>query len=107
MPAVEAEAEREHAPHARVQLVERSRELPPPRLLGRLVVRRERVDVLDESAVQAFAVADGSVEADRDLDELEQLAHPLLGLLRLVRELGERRLVVELLRQLTAGAQQT
>ena len=57
MLTVEAEAEREHTPHARVQLVERSRELPAPRLLRRLVVRCQRVDVLDQVAVQALAVA--------------------------------------------------
>ena len=32
--AVEAEAKREHAPHARVQLLERPGDLPPTRLLG-------------------------------------------------------------------------
>ena len=53
-------------------------------LLGALpdrgaLVRLVRVDVLDQVAVEALAVADGRVEADGILDQLEQVLHPLLG----------------------------
>src|SRR5204862_6555143 len=62
--AVEAEAKREHAPHARVQLLERPGNLPPTCLLGGLLVRSERMDVLDQIAIEALPVADGRLEAD-------------------------------------------
>src|SRR5690349_11710150 len=70
--AVEAEAEREHPAHARVQLIERPGKLPRARLLGRLLVRREGMDVFDQVAVEALAVAHRRLEADRGLDELQE-----------------------------------
>src|SRR5204862_61866 len=50
------------------------------------------------------AVADGCLEADGILDEIEQLPHSLLGKAALLRELFLGRLAVELLRELTARA---
>ena len=62
------------------------------------------MDVLDQVGVHALAVADGRLEADRILDEVEQLLHALLGEAALLRELLLRRLAVELLCELAARA---
>src|SRR5207253_9508883 len=54
--------------------------------------------------IHALAVADWRLEADRILDEIEQLLHPLLGKAALLRQLLHRRLAVELLCELAARA---
>ena len=95
--AVETEAEREHTAHPRVQLRERSRELLGAEDLRGLLLGLRRVHVLDQVAVEALAVADRNVEADRVVDELEQVLDALLGQSALVYELLDRRLAVELL----------
>ena len=46
-------------------------------MLGRDRVRAVGLRVLDQVAVEALAVADGRLEADRVLDELEQRPHAL------------------------------
>ena len=56
-----------------LRMRERVGQLRRPQALSRPLVRRLRVDVLDQVAVEALAVADGRVEADRILDELEQV----------------------------------
>ena len=72
--AVEAEALGEDVAHARVQAVERVGELGRAEPVGRLGVGPGGLHVLDHVAVEALAVADGRLEADGILDELEQLA---------------------------------
>jgi hypothetical protein len=57
------------------------------------------VHVLDQVGVEALAVADGRLEADRILDEVEQLLDALLREAALLRDLGDRRLAVQLLGQ--------
>src|SRR5207302_10509936 len=101
--AVEAEAEREHAAHARVQARERARELLRPEQVRRLLLGLRRVQVFDQVAVQALAVADRDVEAHGILDELEQIRDALLGEPALLDQLGKRRLAVELLGELPSG----
>ena len=63
--ALEPEAAREHVPHARVEPRERGRELRRAQPLGGLDVGLVRLRVLDQVAVEALAVADGRLEADR------------------------------------------
>src|SRR4051794_7609786 len=60
--------------------------------------------VLDQVAVEALAVADGGLEADRGLDELEQRANALGWEAALLGDLRQRRLAIELLREDPAGA---
>ena len=60
-----------------LRLIERVGELACAQPVGGRRVGPGRVRVLDQVAVQALAVADGRLEADRVLDELEQLAHAL------------------------------
>ncbi len=103
---VESEAERQDAAQTGIQLRERRRELACPQPHRGSLVGRRGVDVLDQVAVEALAVADRRLEADRILDELEQVAHAVLLLPDVLRELGEGRLPVELLGELAAGAQQ-
>src|SRR5712691_6036150 len=61
--AVESEAKREHAAHARVQMRQRIRELLRAQPGRPALIRRLRVDVLDQIAVHALAVADECLEA--------------------------------------------
>src|SRR4051794_32441384 len=60
--------------------------------------------VLDEVAVEALAVADGRLQTDRVLDELEQSTDALGRKTALLRDLRQRRLAVQLLREHAAGA---
>ena len=84
--------------------VDRLRELFRTHALGCHFLGLLRVDVLDQVAVVALAVADRGLEADRVLDQLEQVAHLLLGEAALLRDLAEQRLAVQLLGQEPAGA---
>ena len=62
------------------------------------------MNVFDQVGVHALAVAHGSLEADRILDQIEQLADTLLRKAALLRELLLRRLAVVLLSELAARA---
>ena len=102
--AVEAEAEREHVAHARVQRLECRGKLGRAEVRRRRLVRLLGVGVLDQVAVEALAVAHRRLERDRILDEVEQLLDALLGETALLGELGDRRVAVELLREDPPGA---
>ena len=52
-----------------------------------LLVRPVALRVLDQVAVERLAVADGRLEADRILDEIEQLLDARLGKAALLGEL--------------------
>ena len=68
----------EHVPHPRLERRSSASESSAERrTLGRRVVGPVGVRVLDQVAVEALAVADGRLEADRILDELEQRAYTL------------------------------
>ena len=103
--AVEAEAEREHAPHARVQAASSAcGELASS--AGSSPWRSSGVSASVSSIrspYEALAVADRRLEADRVLDEVEQLLDALLGEAALLGELLERRVAVELLRRGSAA----
>src|SRR5262245_10723526 len=101
---VEAEAERKHTTHARVQSEQRLGELLAAQLLRRRLVGTLGVDVLDQVGVHALAVAYRGLEADWILDEVEQLLHTFLREATLLRELLHRRLAIQLLRELAARA---
>src|SRR5437867_4076983 len=77
--AREAEAQLEHVAHARVQALQRVGELLVAEVERRLLVGTVALRVLDQVAVERFAVADGRLEADRILDEVEQLLDALFG----------------------------
>src|SRR5690242_5048406 len=68
--AVETEAKRKHAAHARIEMRERTCELARARPLCRRLVWPFRVDVLDQVAVERLAVAHRSLERHRNLDEV-------------------------------------
>jgi hypothetical protein len=63
--------------------------------------------VLDQVGVEALAVADGRLEADGVLDQLQQLVDALDGEPALGGELLGRRIAVELLREDPAGTEDT
>ena len=73
-------------------------------------VRRRRdvgtlgLRVLDQVAVERLAVADGRLERDRILDEVDQLLDALLGEARLLGELCNGRVTVHLLGERAARA---
>ena len=90
--------------HARVQALERVRELLPAEVDRRLLVGAVALRVLDQVAVERLAVADGRLEAHGILDEIEQLLDALLGEAALLGELLRRRVAVQLLRELPARA---
>src|SRR5215211_7504343 len=71
--AAEAEAERQHALHARVQPGQSPGELAGAEVLRGRAGGRLGVLVLDQVGVEALAVPDGRLEADRILHALEQL----------------------------------
>src|SRR5215208_1239259 len=101
---VEAEAQRDDAAHAWIQPEHCLRQLLAAQLLRRRLVGTLRMDVLDQVGVHALAVADGRLEADRVFNEVEKLLHALLGEAAFLRELGLRRLAVQLLCELAARA---
>src|SRR5215207_11180975 len=103
--AAEAEAQRQDALHARVQPGESAGELAGPEVLRGRAGGRLGLLVLDQVGVEALAVPDGRLEADRVLYELEQLVHALDGEATLGGELFGRRVTVELLGEDPAGAQ--
>ena len=90
--------------HAGLQPVECGGELDGAEPLGGLHVRLRRLRVLDHVAVEALAVADGRLEADRVLNELEQLADALGREAGLLRDLLMARIAVQLLREHAAAA---
>src|SRR3954454_5121871 len=59
--------------------------------------------VLDQVAVEALAVTDGRLQADRILDELEQRTDALGREAALLRDLRQRRLAIQLLCEHAAG----
>ena len=77
MVPVEAEAQSENPAHARVESLERAGELLGAQSLGSRGVWAVGLRVLDQVAVEALAVADRSLEADRVLDEIEELLNTL------------------------------
>ncbi len=91
-------------PHARAQAQERLGQLGRAQVLGGRGVRPVGLRVFDQVAVETLAVADRRLERDRVFDELEQRADALGREAALLRDLGQQRLAVELLRQLAAGA---
>src|SRR5262245_55333835 len=83
--AVETEAALGHVAHARVQPLERLRELGRARVLRRLLLGRGGAVVLDQVGVHRLAVADRRLEGDGVLDQVEELGDALgrePGLLR-------------------------
>ena len=70
-----------------VEPQERLGELGGAKVVGGDGVGPVGVRVLDQVAVEALAVADGSLEADRILDELEQRLHALDREAALLRDL--------------------
>src|SRR5262245_10382693 len=95
--AVEPEPQRQDALHARVEAGQRSCELAGAEVLRRRARGRLGVLVLDQVGVEALAVADGRLEADRVLDQLQELVDALYREPALGRELLGRRVAVELL----------
>ena len=87
-----------------IEPVERRRELGRAQPVGGLDVRAGGLRVLDQVAVEALAVADGRLEADGVLHELEQLLDALGREARLVGDLVGGRVAVELLREDAAAA---
>ena len=78
--AVEAEAQREHVAHARVEARQRRRELASSGALSPSARSGRRTrSILDQVAVARLAVADGRLEADRILDEARELLDRALG----------------------------
>src|SRR6478752_6870714 len=67
-------------------------------------VGRLRVHVLDEIRDHALAIADGRLERDGILDEAEELLDALDGEAGVERDLLDRRIAVQLLRELATGA---
>src|SRR5215217_7501528 len=84
---VDPEAPHEHVAHPRIEPVECGGELGGAKRVGRLDVWAGGFRVLDHVAVEALAVADGGLEADRILYELEQLLDARRGEARLRRDL--------------------
>src|SRR5262249_16123589 len=76
--AAEPEAKLHHPAHPRVQMAQRLRELLVTEVDRGALLRPVALRVLDQVAVQRLAVADRGLEADRVLDEVEELLHPLL-----------------------------
>src|SRR4051794_5211640 len=74
---IEAEAAGDDVAHSRREPQERLGELGGAEMLGRHRVGAVGLQVLDQVAVQALAVADGSLQTDRVLDELQQRADAL------------------------------
>src|SRR5688500_13918436 len=101
---VETEAVREHVTHARIQPLQRVRELLGTQAVGSLHVGLDRLRVFDHVAVQALAVADRRLQAHGVLDELEQLADPLRREAALEGDLVVLRRAVQLLREDPARA---
>ena len=87
-----------------VEPQERLGELGGAQVLGRHRVGPVGLRVLDQVAVEALAVADGRLEADRVLDELEQRPDALEREAALLGDLGQQRLAVQLLREDAARA---
>ena len=105
--AVETEAQREHAAHARVQMRERVRELASSADCCAVISSgASELTSSIRSPYMRLAVADRRLEAHRILDEARAGRAPSPRAARLLRELRERRLAVELLRELAARAQQ-
>ena len=100
----EPEAKLDDVAHARVQALQSARQLLLPQVDRRLLVGTVALRVLDQVAVERLAVADGRLEADGILDEVEQLLDALLGKAAFVGELFRRRIAVQLLRKLAARA---
>ncbi len=97
MVPVEAEAQSQHPAHARVEPLERAGELLRAQSLGGRRVRTIGLRVLDQVAVEALAVADRSLEADRVLDEVEELLDALGREAALFRDLGDEWITVQFL----------
>ena len=102
--AVEPEAAEHDVPHARVEPVDRLGELGRPGVVGGRAVGRLGLLVLDQVGDHALAVADRRLERDGILDEVEQLPHALRGEAGVHGDLVDRRVAVELLRELAARA---
>src|SRR5581483_1833089 len=99
LPAREAEPALEDVLQPRLEPLERGGELGRLQALGGRALRLLHALVLDQVGVQAVAVADGRLQADRVLDQLEKLPHALLGKAALRGDLRQRRVAVQLLRQ--------
>ena len=95
--AGEAEAELEHVAHALGELVERDLELDAAQELGEDELGLLGVDVLEHVAVHRVAVADGRLEADGVLDEVEELVDALDLEAALLGDLVRERVAVQLL----------
>ncbi len=72
-------------------------ELARAKLLGGRGIGLVGLRVLDQVAVEALAVAHGRLEADRILDQVEQLADPLDGEAALLGDLLDRWVAIQLL----------
>src|SRR5262249_1971547 len=95
--AGEAEAPLEDLAQPRLGLLERLPELGRLQALGRRHLRLRRRLVLDQVRIEAVSVTHRRLEADRILDQLEQLFHATLREAALGRHLGDRRIAVQLL----------
>ena len=102
--ALEAEPHREHVAHARVERLERLGELPGAQVRRRLLARVVGAVVLDQVRVARVAVADRRLQRHRVLDEVEEFLDALLREARLDGDLRDRRVAVQLLRELPPGA---
>ena len=100
--SVEPVAKHEHALEAWLQLRQRPRELRRPKPQVGLGFRAGRVDVLDQVAHHALAVADGCLEAHVVLDEVEELGDPERREIGLGGDLLERGIATQLLAERTA-----
>ena len=98
--AGEAEALDEHAPQARARASERVEQLGRARRRGGLDLGRCRARGPRPGRRRALAAANRSLEADGVLDELEQLLTRSAGNPLSRRDLGDRRLAVQLLGEL-------
>src|SRR5262245_45303666 len=87
--AREAEPAFEDVPLPGLEELERTGELGRSHPLRRRLLGLVGLLVLDQVAVHVLAVTDGCLEAQRVLDQLEQLPHPRLGQSRLDRELPQ------------------
>ena len=97
MMAGQAEPPLEQLAQARLDATERRIQLLGAERLRDDDVRLLGVLVLDQVAVEAVAARDRSLEADGVLDDLQQLPDALLRQVRFRRDLGNRRLAVQLL----------
>ena len=87
----------------RLELRQRPCELGRAEPQRRLGFGPGRVDVLDQVAHHALAVADGRLEAHVVLDEVEELGDPERREIGLRRDLLERGVAAQLLAERTAG----